>query len=300
MRRHAYRSQVRSSTFAASGGDSRASTPTSGARCSRSTDATPPTPTVACASSSHSIDRCPWRRLEWCGESGAAVLRTALGAIANARPAIGLWTAAEASIDLLPYQLEPALAVLRGATRLLLADAVGLGKTIQAGLILAELRERGWAERALVLCPAGLRATWAAELQQRFHIDCAVLDQSAIAESVAALPPGINPWSSHATIVASIDFVKRPEVLAALAERAARCVDRRRGASPDARHRSRQRRGAAGVTHAVVRVRFRDAALGRRGGVQLLDRSRQPSRSDRDLPENTPRSGTAARRDASA
>ena len=45
-----------------------------------------------------------------------------------------------------------------------------------------------------------------------------MLDQSAIAESVAALPPGINPWSSHATVVASIDFVKRPEVLAALAE----------------------------------------------------------------------------------
>jgi superfamily II DNA or RNA helicase len=147
-----------------------------------------------------------------------SVLRIALGAIARARPATGLWTAAEASIDLLPYQLEPALAVLRGATRLLLADAVGLGKTIQAGLILAELRERGWAERALVLCPAGLRDTWAAELQQRFQIECAVLDQSAIAESVAALPPGINPWSSHATIVASIDFVKRPEVLAALAE----------------------------------------------------------------------------------
>lgn len=146
------------------------------------------------------------------------VLRTALAAIANPRPAIGLWTAAEASIDLLPHQLEPALAVLRGATRLLLADAVGLGKTIQAGLILAELRERGWADRALVLCPAGLRATWAHELEQRFHIECQVLDQSAIAESVAAVPPGINPWSSHATVVASIDFIKRPEVLAALSE----------------------------------------------------------------------------------
>ena len=45
----------------------------------------------------------------------------------------GLWTAARSSIDLWPYQLEPALAVIRGATRLLLADAVGLGKTIQAG-----------------------------------------------------------------------------------------------------------------------------------------------------------------------
>jgi superfamily II DNA or RNA helicase len=146
------------------------------------------------------------------------VLGAARRAVANARPAAGLWTAAAASIDLLPYQLEPALAVLRGATRLLLADAVGLGKTIQAGLILAELRERGWAERALVLCPAGLRATWAAELHRRFHIDCAVLDQPAIAERAAALPPGINPWSSYATIVASIDFVKRPEVLAALGE----------------------------------------------------------------------------------
>ena len=146
------------------------------------------------------------------------VLRTALAAMTNVRPAIGLWTAARASIDLLPHQLEPALAVLRGATRLLLADAVGLGKTIQAGLILAELRERGWAERALVLCPAGLRATWALELERRFHIECRVLDQSAIAEGAAALPPGINPWSSHATIVASIDFIKRPEVLAALGE----------------------------------------------------------------------------------
>ena len=146
------------------------------------------------------------------------VLQAALGAIANARPATGLWTAAGATMDLLPYQLEPALAVLRGATRVLLADAVGLGKTIQAGLILAELRERGWADRALVLCPAGLRATWAAELQHRFHVECQVLDQPAIAESVAALPPGINPWSSHATVIASIDFIKRPEVLAALGE----------------------------------------------------------------------------------
>ena len=147
-----------------------------------------------------------------------AVLRTALRAIANARPAIGLWTAADASIDLLPYQLEPALAVLGGATRLLLADAVGLGKTIQAGLILAELRERGWADRALVVCPAGLRATWANELEQRFQIDCRVLEQPTIAESAAALPPGLNPWSSHAIVIASIDFIKRPEVLAAVAE----------------------------------------------------------------------------------
>ena len=145
-----------------------------------------------------------------------AVLRAALNAITNARPPVGLWTAADAAIDLLPYQLEPALAVLSGATRVLLADAVGLGKTIEAGLILAELRARGWVERALILCPAGLRATWAGELRQRFNLACAVCDQAAIAESNAALPPGVNPWSGHSIIVTSIDLAKRDEVRAAL------------------------------------------------------------------------------------
>jgi superfamily II DNA or RNA helicase len=147
-----------------------------------------------------------------------SVLRAALRTIAQAKPPLGLWTAAGAAIDLLPYQLEPALAVLGGATRLLLADAVGLGKTIEAGLILAELRARGWAERALILCPAGLRATWATELWRRFNITCVVFDQAAIAETSAALPPGVNPWTGHAVIVTSIDLAKRDEVRAALDE----------------------------------------------------------------------------------
>jgi superfamily II DNA or RNA helicase len=149
--------------------------------------------------------------------SRSTVVRAALSAMCAERPATGLWTAAAATIDLLPYQLEPAMAVLRGATRILLADAVGLGKTIQAGLILAELRARGLLERALVLCPAGLRAGWASELEQRFGLACAVIDQAAIAETAAALPPDVNPWATHAIAIASIDFVKRPEVLAALA-----------------------------------------------------------------------------------
>ena len=146
-----------------------------------------------------------------------AVLRAALGAIVDARPAAGLWTAAGASIDLWAYQLEPALAAIHGATRLLLADAVGLGKTIQAGLLLSELRERGWVERALIACPAGLRDTWARELLARFGIRAVILDQAAIAERVASLPAGMNPWAGLAVAIASIDFIKRPEVLAALA-----------------------------------------------------------------------------------
>ncbi len=127
-----------------------------------------------------------------------AVLRAAMGAIVDARSAAGLWTAADASIDLWAYQLEPALAAVSGATRLLLADAVGLGKTIQAGLLLSELRERGWIEHALIVCPAGLRDTWARELATRFDISATILDQAAVAERVAALPPGANPWAGHA------------------------------------------------------------------------------------------------------
>jgi superfamily II DNA or RNA helicase len=145
------------------------------------------------------------------------VIASTLAAICGARRSSGLWTAADASIDLWPYQLEPALAVVRGATRVLLADAVGLGKTIQAGLILSELRDRGWVERALIVCPAGLRGTWARELRERFNIVATVLDQAAIAERIAELPPGVSPWAGHAVAIASIDFVKRAEVLPAIA-----------------------------------------------------------------------------------
>ena len=146
------------------------------------------------------------------------VLRGALAAIARERPALGLWTAADATLDLFAYQLEPALAVLRGATRVLLADGVGLGKTIQAGLILAELRVRGLVDRALILCPAGLRESWATELGDRFGIVAAVLDHTSLAINLQDLPAGVNPWAAHPVVIASIDLVKRLEVIAAVEE----------------------------------------------------------------------------------
>jgi superfamily II DNA or RNA helicase len=147
-----------------------------------------------------------------------ATLRAALAAVVSARPARGLWTAAAARIDVLSYQLEPALAVLGGATRVLLADAVGLGKTIQAGLILSELHARGLVDRTLILAPAGLRETWAGELRDRFDLRPTVLDQRAIAAAVTGLPAGFNPWASRGIVIASIDLVRRPEVLAAVEE----------------------------------------------------------------------------------
>jgi superfamily II DNA or RNA helicase len=145
------------------------------------------------------------------------VLRVARSAIAAVRPVDGLWAAAAARLRLLPYQLEPALAVLGGATRVLLADAVGLGKTVQAGLILAELRARSLVDRALVLTPAGLRHGWADELRDRFGLATAVIDQSALTAHSWLAAADVNPWSCYDIVVASIDFVKRPDVLASLA-----------------------------------------------------------------------------------
>ena len=122
-----------------------------------------------------------------------------------------------AAIDILPFQLEPALALARGrASRILLADEVGLGKTIQAGLILSELLRRNWCDRALIVTPAGLRQQWAEELLHRFGIQAAVIDAASLGARAGALPCDVNPWAVEAVAIASIDFIKQPEVLRGL------------------------------------------------------------------------------------
>ena len=137
--------------------------------------------------------------------------------IAADGPPASLRAAGSARIDLLPHQLEPALAILRGlGTRLLLADEVGLGKTIQAGLIVAELFARGSIERVLVLTPPGLREQWLEELADRFAIDASGVDGHTLRQRAASLPVGVNPWATLTTAVASIDYVKRPEVFPAV------------------------------------------------------------------------------------
>jgi superfamily II DNA or RNA helicase len=128
-----------------------------------------------------------------------------------------LRTAADARIALLPYQLEPALAINRGlACRVLLADEVGLGKTIQAGLVVAELLARERDARVLIVTPAGLREQWRAELQERFGIDAEIIDAAALARATAELPADVNPWTIPAVAIASVDFIKRADVIRSL------------------------------------------------------------------------------------
>ena len=134
--------------------------------------------------------------------------------LASDTPPGGLRTAASAAIELLPHQLEPALAVLRGiGSRVLLADDVGLGKTVQAGLIVAELIARQAAERVLILTPAGIRDQWADELQKRFAMTAAHADAGSLRQLGATLPIGVNPWQTMPLAIASTDYVKQPEVL---------------------------------------------------------------------------------------
>ena len=134
-------------------------------------------------------------------------------AILGQREPGSLCAAARANIDILPHQLEPALAVVRhGARRILLADAVGLGKTIEAGLVLAELRARSALDRVLVLAPPGLCDQWCTELTERFGLDAVVADAGWLRSLRPVLPVSLNPWSVPGIRVASFDFAKRPEV----------------------------------------------------------------------------------------
>src|SRR6185295_14602757 len=73
------------------------------------------------------------------------------------------------------------------------------------------------AERVLVLTPSGLREQWAHELSSRFGIGARVADAVALRRRAAAMPIGGNPWSAERLAIASIDYVKRPEVLPAAA-----------------------------------------------------------------------------------
>lgn len=141
---------------------------------------------------------------------------TARAILADAHPLpTSLRTLRGADVALLPFQLEPALSLVMGVgTRILIADAVGMGKTIQAGLAIAETLARTHDGRALVVCPAGLREQWRHELVSRFRLDAAEIDAAAAASAGLS----VNPWMTHAVGIVSIDYVKRAEVMRGVEE----------------------------------------------------------------------------------
>src|SRR5438094_10183431 len=91
----------------------------------------------------------------------------------------------DAAVDLNPHQIEAALFALQSpiSKGVILADEVGLGKTIEAGIVLCQF----WAERKrrlLVLCPASIRKQWALELEEKFNLPALVLDAAIYRDAV--------------------------------------------------------------------------------------------------------------------
>ncbi|MDR7400404.1 MAG: helicase-related protein [Armatimonadota bacterium] len=107
------------------------------------------------------------------------------------------------------YQLVPLMMALRlDPVRLLIADDVGVGKTIEAGLIARELWERGEVRRLAVLCPPYLCDQWRKELTEKFHLEAVVVSSGTVGQLDRRTPPGRTVYQHYPVQVISIDFVK--------------------------------------------------------------------------------------------
>ncbi|PTQ79808.1 SNF2 domain-containing protein [Nitrosospira multiformis] len=107
------------------------------------------------------------------------------------------------------YQLVPLLMALRLTTvRLLIADDVGIGKTIEAGLIARELMDRGEIIRLAVLCPPHLVEQWQSELETRFNLQAVALTSASAARLERDLPHGVSLFDHYPVVVVSLDYIK--------------------------------------------------------------------------------------------
>lgn len=114
-----------------------------------------------------------------------------------------------AGIDVKPYQLEPLRKALRmPRVSLFIADDVGLGKTIEAGLIMRELLLRQKVHRVVVVAPPSVVLQWKGEMESRFGLGFAVMDRAYISEMRRQRGWGINPWATHNRFILSQALVR--------------------------------------------------------------------------------------------
>lgn len=142
-------------------------------------------------------DQRPWVHTELAWRSAAA----RAGHLMNQGEPVAV---AGGLVDPLPHQLavlERALS--QDQVRLLLADEVGLGKTIEAGLIFSELKARRRARRVLVVAPKGVLLQWVAEMSNRFSEEFVLVGPEGV-----PVDAGIDPWRRFDQVVCSLDSVK--------------------------------------------------------------------------------------------
>ena len=112
------------------------------------------------------------------------------------------------------YQLDPLVrAIDMARVNLLIADDVGLGKTIEAGLVIQELLIRHRARTVLVVCPASLQVKWQMEMQEKFGLEFRIVDTEYIRMLRRERGLQTNPWTSYPRLITSMDWIKSGEGL---------------------------------------------------------------------------------------
>lgn len=117
-------------------------------------------------------------------------------------------------IEIEDYQLDPLVrAIQMPRVNLLVADAVGLGKTIEAGLVMQEMAFRHLARRILIVCPSALQIQWKEEMRDRFGLEFHIVDSEMMHRLRRTRGIHANPWSHHPRLITSIDYLKRDHPL---------------------------------------------------------------------------------------
>ena len=113
-------------------------------------------------------------------------------------------------IDIEDYQLDPLVrAIQMPRANLLIADDVGLGKTVETGLVIQELIVRNRARTALIVCPAGLQNHWRDQMHDKFGLDFRIVDSALMKQLRRSRGIHTNPWTHFPRLITSIDFIKR-------------------------------------------------------------------------------------------
>ena len=113
-------------------------------------------------------------------------------------------------IEIEDYQLDPLVRALRmPRVNLLIADDVGLGKTVETGLVIQELLLRHRARTVLVVCPAGIQLQWQQQMWDKFGLEFRIIDTEALKVLRRKRGLHVNPWNHFPRLITSMDFLKR-------------------------------------------------------------------------------------------